>query len=206
MDINIVKQELQDMGEINPNIVCIARIGSSLIIEDPKDLDYIVIVKNLSKDYLRFRYDNEGIMDDYFIYNEDFFKSLLNNMTITKENRNNLHFLSVILPSLIKEEHVLYGTFDYKLDFIGRSEEMKKLIKDYFLINLPQFFKSQTVLPKISYWPMLMLKFLNNKSTVITDDIKGMVSAVKNNEENMMYLLDWVKRDLGLEDTDIWHT
>jgi len=200
MDIKKIREKLLSLGEISPDIVCVVKIGSILIVNNPNDLDYMVIVKNLSKDYIKFRDTvSDELLEDFFVYNEDFLLSILDHPVISEKDRVNFSILSILLPSIIKQEHIVYGEFKYKFDFLNRKDEVIILIKEYFRVVLPNFFKYEKILPRISYWPIIMLIFINDNSLEITQEIRNIVAMIKEEKEGAIYLKDWVRDFLMLE-------
>ncbi len=191
-EYEFVRSKLEYLGYKESEVVFIARVGSFLFVDDPRDFDYLAVVKDFGGK--SFKTKGEYPAEDYFFYDEKLFKELV--FGRVKEEDDVFSILCILDPLVIKEKDIVYGSFNYENNFFSRKKEITNLVKMYIETKIPHFFNDEKILPRISYWPIVILKFLESGNSLVTDEIKNIVGNIKNCKDKDESLVEWVRKKI----------
>lgn len=194
--IDFLKKDKVDIE----NLVTIIKVGSALYWDDPVDNDYLAIVKNYlqrSKRHIHLR-EEVGIVDDYFVIDEDYYKGLLN---AEIEPQSMFESLCWINPIVVKPEHVIHGDHNYETKFENKGafvkNNLKRLIVKFGLFYPKNGYIARGLLPKILYHVYLMLSLYKNKNTEITQQMLSTMRDIKTKKEGNISLKSWIEEELN---------
>jgi len=181
--INSINQkDSNDLLSFNNTIDDIVRIsitGSSLFKENPKDIDYLVLVKNFKQEQ---RFTHMVINNkpyDFFIVDVEMYKEILTHMRPSPTNMFNVSFYI---------NDTVYGDFEFNYNIKDYENKQKRAIVRYLESALFNPYRSTF---KNIWWHYLTLKFLENQQYVITNEDKEKMTR-------------WSNQQITEEDTIYW--
>lgn len=188
--IETLKQIVKEKRNEDVEIISIFKTGSHLFCTNCTDIDYVVIV---DKPIKRVHYFNKDTNEDFFIYSQEERNRELNFETNTTSD-------IYAINEILKPTFYVYGDNVNHLDLLSKQVSYKEMLKEI----LPNSFLSKRLKwknheqychPKF-WWVILGLKFIENKSYAITDEMKDIIQkchdgVLPKNWET------WVKERLG---------
>lgn len=178
----INQKDSDDLITFNNSIEDIIRIsltGSSIFKENPKDIDYFVLVNNFKQEHKSISKIIEGQTYDFFIMDVQFYKDLLTHKKISTYSFFNVNFYLA---------ETVYGNFDFNYNIKDYEKQQKTLILKYLKNALFNPFRSTF---KFVWWHYLTLKFINNQNYVITGEDKEKMTRWSNQQMTVEEKMYW---------------
>ncbi len=188
---------LTNSGESDFELVFIGQTGSTLMIDyenRKKDIDYIVVCKNLSKQRFKIRHLENDIMHDIFVEEYNFFKDILNHkINLPKVQYWNLYytFMNVIYQKDL-EDNFTYDFNKYKEKYIEVIKTKLKgigFVKDFGVRFMPSY--------KSVAMAYVASQFIENENIELTQKIKDGVFSLYQDSHFGLYKA--VGKYFGLE-------
>jgi hypothetical protein len=198
MEIYDIFKEFFDKDGIDCEIKSILKVGSSIYWNDPIDNDFLAVVKDFPHPFKKYiaKRDN-GIVDDYFVVDENYYISILN---LEIDPDSIFESLCWLNPIVVKPENVIYGENVYVTKFMQNEDYIKKtvssLIEKFGLFSPKNGYISRDLLPKVMYHIYLMLTFLKNKNTEISSETLSDMSDIRKKKEGNISIKTWIEEEL----------
>ena len=179
MDINKLKDFIKSKINEEPNIISIYKTGSNLFCDCCNDYDYTVVINNNFETnnikYLKY-FDTET-NEDYFIWSKNEYDKMLNFETSILSNL-------FIIADLFKENNTLYGSNKTELNLLNKQNEyvnmLKKVLPKSLLNPRVKWNNSDQYCHKLLWWVVLGLKFIEQNSYNITDEMIDIINKCHN--------------------------
>lgn len=174
-------------------IKTIIRTGSQKLRENPKDLDFMVIVDGLYTDRVRRVRMLPDVTYDVIFITESFYnKQLLFEIDfdITKFN----FFLTKGAIEIIYNDGDNINTFDMFKEGV-KEKYLNLLINDYNNV-VSNIVNPETNYSKWYVYAYIILKMYNNESSIITEEIKSNSNKIYNKQNNYLDLCQWVSSEI----------
>lgn len=174
-------------------IKTIIKTGSQKLRENPKDLDFIVIVDGLYTDRVKRIRALPDVTYDVIFMTESFHnKQLLFEIefNITKFN----FFLDKDVIEIIYNDGDDINTFDMFKEGV-KEKYLDLLIKDYNNV-VNNIINPETKYSKWYVYAYIILKMYDNESSIITEEMKTNTNKIYNKQENYLELCQWVSSEI----------
>ena len=174
-------------------IKTIIKTGSQKLREDPKDLDFMVIVDGLYTDRVRRVRILPDVTYDVIFITESFYnKQLLFeiNFDITKFN----FFLTEGAIEIIYNDGDNINTFDMFKEGV-KEKYLNLLINDYNNV-VNSIVNPETNYSKWYVYAYLILKMYDNESSILTKEMKSNSNKIYNKQNNYLDLCQWVSSEI----------
>ena len=179
MDINKLKDFIKSKINEEPNIISIYKTGSNLFCDCCNDYDYTVVINNNFETnnikYLKY-FDTET-NEDYFIWSKNEYDKMLNFETSILSNL-------FIIADLFKENNTLYGSSKIELNLLEKQNDYKNMLKKVLPKSLlnprVKWNNSDQYCHKLLWWVVLGLKFIEQNSYNITDEMLDIINRCHN--------------------------
>lgn len=167
--IDKVKSILQELN-VEGNIISIFKTGGHLFCENCKDIDYKIIVDNPKLKRTTY-HDNETSIDYIFCSLTEREKEL----NFETNKKLNIY----IIEELFKPTTTVYGDSSVNLDLLGNKgkyiELLRKTLPKSYLNPIIKWENSDKYCNRHLWWVIVGLKFIENKSYVIDDELKSII-------------------------------
>ena len=192
MKIKELKEKIKSLINEEPEIIFITKTGGHLFCDNCKDIDYRVVIKNELDKVVKFY--NSETNEDYFIHSLDIYNSHLN-------FENSDYYNLFILDDLFKKDYCDFGDKTTNLKLLENADKYKEMLKRVLpkshLNPRIRWGGSDKYCNKRLWWTIMGLKFIDNNSYEITDEIKDIIQRCHDGVLEKSWE-DWVKQKIGL--------
>lgn len=174
-------------------IKTIIKTGSQKLRENPKDLDFVVIVDGLYTDRVkRVRILPDATYDVIFMTKSFYNKALSFELEYSLCKFN--FFLDEDVIEIVYEDGDTINTFDMFKEGI-KEKYLDLLINDYNTV-VNNIINPETNHSKWYVYAYIILKMYDNESSIITEEMKSNSNKIYNKQDNYLDLCQWVSSEI----------
>lgn len=173
-------------------VKAIMKTGSQILRSNPSDLDFLVIVNNLSVLYFKIRLEHEGVKYDITVKEESGLEKVLN---FGFENIDEIPTVALFNFFLAIPQEIIYGEWDKTWDMISHKETYLWYIKHTYKTTIARAW-NRVAFSKHWVYYYIILSIYKNNSTEITQKMKQDIDIIYEAREGFFELSQWVEQEI----------
>jgi len=195
MDIlKFLKNELIEELEINSEIIEVSKVGSVLYCSKPHDNDYLVLCRNYTQKKNNIKIHEDGQYYDFFIYDIEEYRKKLSFSTAYRGLGTFSMYHNV--QEVLKER--VFGDAKNDWNFFQYEQEYSDLLDDsIYSLAFDQSRKYAYVTGKNFVIPYIVIKFVENRNTILTKEMRKDIEQLRKGSENFLDIISWIGNKFG---------
>lgn len=188
-----IAQEILDIQGSSAKIVEIYKTGSQIFKDNPKDFDYVVLCVGFKELRKKFYPTIDGHQYDIMMYD-----------VCTMEDQFNfkksfmIHYNVKLYNYCFCIREIVYGDAGVKWDMFEFENDYKEYLKDMYLKTLGRRVGTNRATKGWSHF-YIVLKIYENKSLIITEEMRYDLKRLHTPNEDVSDIIHWVENKLGIK-------
>lgn len=189
--LNFIKERLSEENELQAQILEIYKTGSQLFHNNNKDLDFVCVLSNYSKDRSKFIIEEDDVKYDIILLNVNFLNSLLNLEEVGQGERIKLYNYFYVFKEIV------YGENQSSWDMFANKNEYLLEVKQIYMSG-PKKAKNKWKFGKMFAHYYVILKIYENNFLGLTEEMKRDIEILYSFEDTKEIndIISWVDEQM----------